>query len=367
MAQISDYLDWRGDVTMDFSPFNEVDNFIISKIGTPDFTGIIPSNSRAVTLTDAVNKYKAMYGDNGKYLGALASPNIGETIFRLPDVERFKNLRLSGFVKKISEAETEQFSALTIGLPDGRFYVSFRGTDDTVLAWKENFMMSVEESVAAQRDALEYLEWVAAQYNGRLIVGGHSKGGNLAVFAAASASKEIQDRITDVYNNDGPGLHSEFYESENYKRISGRIHTILPEHSLVGTLLTQDANAVIVKDSSHGIGAHDGFTWKVMRNEFIRAPKGLSRSSCSFDESMNKMMATMSVEERKAVIDEIFEIIGSTGSSTITDIVERRWHQAKTMAKTFKKSPETKKFVTTIVELMLKDYSVRLQNDVIKK
>lgn len=356
MGKISDYLDWRGDITMNFSPFNEVDNFIIAKIGTPDFTGIVPAGSKEISLYDAVEQYKAKYGDAGKYLGALASPNIGETVFRLPYIERFKDLKLSGFVRKHSEAETEQFSALTIALPDGRYYVSFRGTDDTVLAWKENFMMSVEESVAAQRDALEYLEWAAATYEGRFIVGGHSKGGNLAVYAAVCASPAIQERITDVYNNDGPGFRPEFYGNLGYARIHSRIHTILPRHSLVGTLLEQDSNLIIVNDSCRGMGAHDGFTWQVARNSFVRSSNGLSRSSCSFDESMNQMMDTMTIEERKAVIDEIFEIIGSTGSSTITDIVERRWHQAKTMAKTLKNSPEVKKFVTTVAELMVKDY-----------
>lgn len=360
MGKISDYLDWRGDITMNCSPFNEVDNFIISKIGTPDFTGIVPEDGSEISLYDAVGLYKDKYGDAGKYLGALASPNIGETIFRLPYIERFRDLKLSGFVKKHSEAETEQFSALTIGLPDGRYYVSFRGTDDTVLAWKENFMMSVEESVAAQRDALEYLEWAASVYSGRLIVGGHSKGGNLAVYAAVCASEDIQKRITDVYNNDGPGFREEFYNNPGYERIRDRIHTIIPRHSLVGTLLRQDDKVEVVNDSCRGMGAHDGFTWQVARNSFVRSSKGLSRSSLSFDESMNQMIATMTIEERQVVIDEIFDIIGSTGSSTITDIAEQRWHQAKTMAKTLKNSPEVKKFVATVAELMVKDYKGRL-------
>lgn len=361
MGIIRDYLDWRGDITMDYSPFNEVDNFIVAKIGTPDFTGIVPSSEQKISLSEAVGLYKSLYGDAGKYLGALASPNICETLFRLPTIERFKDLKLSGFAKVLCEEENEQFSALTIELPDGRYYVSFRGTDDTVLAWKENFMMSVEESVAAQRDALEYLEWAASNYPGKLIVGGHSKGGNLAVYAAVCTRPDIQNRITDVYNNDGPGFRPEFYENPGYARIRDRIHTILPRHSLVGTLLQQDENVTVVNDSCRGMGAHDGFTWQVSRNGFVRSANGLSRSSRSFDESMNTMMDNMSIEERKAVIGEIFDIIGSTGSSTITDIVDRRWHQAKTMAKTYKNSPEVKKFISTVAELLVKDYKLRLR------
>lgn len=360
MANIKDYLDWRGDITMEYSPFNEVDNYIVSKIGGPDYSGIVSESTEEILIGDAVAAYREKYGEAGKYLGALASPSIVETLFRLPETERFKKLRLTGFARKSSISETEQFSALTVILPDGRLYVSFRGTDDTILAWKENFMMSTEESVAAQRDAINYLEWVAANYEGRLIVGGHSKGGNLAVYAAAYASEEIQSRITDVYNNDGPGFMPEFYLNEGYLRIRDRIHTILPRHSLVGTLLTQDANAVIVKDACRGIKAHDGYTWEVMGTAFVRSANGLSRSSLSFDESMNTMVTNMSVEERKAVVDEIFDIIGSTGSSTVTDIMEHRWQQAKAMAKTFKNSPETRRFVATMAELLLKDYRARL-------
>lgn len=363
MANIQDYLDWRGDITMDFSPFNEVDNYIVSKIGGPDFSGIVPEDTGDILIGEAVATYRELYGDAGSYLGALASPNITKTLFRLPYCERFMSLKLSGYIRKTIESETEQFSALTIKLPDGRNYVSFRGTDDTILAWKENFLMSVEDSVAAQRDALEYLKWAAANYTGSFIVGGHSKGGNLAVYAAANASEEIQDRICDVYSNDGPGFLPEFYQNPGYKRIRDRIHTILPRHSLVGTLLSQDENAVVVNDSCRGIGAHDGYTWEVSRTGFVRSKKGLSRSSLSFDESMNTMIRNMNADERKAVIDEIFAIVESTGSSTVTDIVERRWHQAKTMAKTLKNSPEAKKFIASAAELLVKDYKARLRDD----
>lgn len=363
MATISDYLEWRGDVTMDYAPFNEVDNYIISKIGSPDFTGIVPADTTTIKIGDAVDLYNIKCGGAGSYLGALASPHIMEVIQMLPKTARFMDLRLSGFVKKCSEAETEQFSAITATLPDGRHYVAYRGTDDTVLAWKEDLMMSVEESVAAQRDALDYLTWVADNYEGELIVGGHSKGGNLAVYAASCARPDIQNRISAVFNNDGPGFRPQFYINSDYLKIAGRIYTFLPRHSLVGTLLQQVNDVIIVNDSCRGAGAHDGFTWEVRRCEFVRSPGGLSRSSRSFDEAMNGMIATMTIEERKNVIDEISEIIASTGSETITEIAEKKWRQALTMAKSFKNSPETRKFVTTIAELLVKDYRERLQID----
>lgn len=363
MATIRDYLDWRGDVTMDYSPFNEVDNYILAKIGSPDLTGIVPFDTREMSLATAVQLYEEAYGEEGRYLGALAAPGIMDTFFRLPSTERFKDLRLTGYIRIVDEAENEQFSALTIGMPDGRYYVSFRGTDDTILAWRENLMMSVEECVPAQRDAADYLVWAAEHYDGPLIVGGHSKGGNLAVYAAVNAPETVQDRIVAVYSNDGPGFNPDFYDNPGYQRIRDRIHTILPRHSLVGTLLQQDDNITVVNDSCRGIGAHDGYSWQVERNSFVRSPNGLSRSSRSFDESMNTMIANMSIEDRKAVIDEIFDIIATTGSSTISEITERRWRQAKTMAKTFKNSPEVKKFVVTMAELLVKDYKGRLQAD----
>ena len=172
MPNILDYLTWRGDVPFSVSPPNEVDNYIHCKIGTLDFTGIVPENELYVPLPQAVEAYFAAGG--AEKLGALSSPYIAPMVKRLPETVRFRVVMLTGFRQVHDEKKTEQFSALTLRLPGGRHYVTFRGTDDTIVGWKEDCLLTVMDEIPAQRDALDYLTWAASVYPGKLAVGGRS-------------------------------------------------------------------------------------------------------------------------------------------------------------------------------------------------
>ena len=297
MADIFDYLDFRSDLSFQVSPFNEVDNYIICKIGSYDFSGIVGEGPEPVPIKEALEKYYERYGEKGDYLGLLAARTVADVVKRLPETERFRDLRLSGYVSILDSEDTEQFSALTVTLPDGTNYVSFRGTDDTLLAWKENFLMSVEKEIPAQRDALNYLKRAAETYEGPLIVGGHSKGGNMSVFASSFAPEEVQDRIKAVYSNDGPGFYPEFIKEPGYLRIRPKLHVILPTTSIVGTLLTQDEGIEIVECDRLGVSSHDGFRWHVKGTSFVRSEK-LSRSSEAYENGMQAVLNEMSIEER---------------------------------------------------------------------
>lgn len=349
MAVITDYLAWRGDLSFENSPFNEVDNYIVAKLGTPDLSGIVPEDAREIPLSLALDLYETKYGKKGDYLGRLASPSIMPVIRDAAKSVRFRDLKLSGFRHKYAVEETEQFSALTVTLPDGRHYVSFRGTDDTLIAWKENMLMSVEGTVAAQKDALTYLNWAGEQYPGELIVGGHSKGGNLAVYASAMTLPETQERISAVYSNDGPGFMPGFMQSEGYLRIKPKIKLFLPQHSIVGTLLTQEEHFEIVRSVKPGLAAHDGFNWAVLGPRFERCEK-LSRSSRVFDESIDSMVEKMSVDERRVFIDDLFEVLGKTGAQTITDLTEQKLRSTLKLAGSLRKAPEVRKFITALIE-----------------
>lgn len=353
MAVIMDYLAWRGDLTFDKSPFNEVDNYIVAKIGTADLTGIVPEDAREVPFGLALDLYDAKYGKKADYLGALASASIMPVMREAAKSVRFRDIRLSGFTRKYVVEETEQFSALTVVLPDGRRYVSFRGTDDTLIAWKENLLMSVEKNVAAQKDALAYLEWAAGAYPGELIVGGHSKGGNLAVYAAAAAAPEIQERICKVYSNDGPGFMSDFLRSEGYLRIRPKIKLILPQHSIVGTLLTQDDNYEIVRSLKAGFAGHDGFNWTVLGPAFERCGE-FSKGSRVFDDSIDAMVEKMTVEDRRTFIEELFDTLEKSGAKTVTDITEQRLKNVLKLTNSLRKAPEVRKFIGALIEEMIR-------------
>lgn len=359
MYSVSDYIKWRGDLSFEVSPFNEIDNYIVSKIGTPDFNGIIPENNTFIPLTDAVNAYFEKNAENDKKIGALSSSRILPVLKMLPDTARFSNLMLGNYRDKLDIENNEQFSALTILFPNGTRYVSFRGTDDTLAAWKENFYMAVSDCVPAQKDALEYLSDPGVSGYGKLIVGGHSKGGNLAVYSSALADASVQDRIIDIYNNDGPGFRKEFYEYYGYKRISERIHTIVSQNSIVGTLLEQDKELTVVKSSGFGISAHDGFTWETGTTSFIRCDK-LSRVSESIDAAFENALASMTDDEKKDFIEELFASLTATGAVYISDFSEKKLRQAIEIAMSFKSDKKVHDFVSRVIEEMFKERKSRV-------
>ena len=356
MDTILDYLDWRGDVPFSVSPFNEVDNYIVAKIGCCNFDGIVPEGPEAVPLGEALEAYFAGPGKDG-WFGTLVSAFLGPILHRLPELPRFRDLTLRFYVRRALPELTEQFSALTVSLPDGTHYVSYRGTDDTLYAWKEDCMMALSGAVPAQRDAAEYLQTVAAALpTGALRIGGHSKGGNLAVYAAAQADKAVQERIRIIYNNDGPGFHEEFLATPGYLGIRDKVTTLLSQFSIVGTLLVQDkARCTVVRSNRFGIPAHDGFNWGVRGTAFLRS-SGLSRSSHAFDVTMEQVLADMTMDERREFIETLFRLLTASGAVTLADINERRVRKALSIGRSMAKEKTVSRFVVDVLEQMAKEY-----------
>ncbi len=178
------------------------------------------------------------------------------------------------FVSIIDEVAEIQFSAVTVELDDETVYIAYRGTDDTLVGWKEDLNMSFMDVVPAQAEALAYLEQVLHKHDYRKVyIGGHSKGGNLAVYAAVHVEDILQSSIVEVFNNDGPGFKDNILSKQQYMNISDRITTLVPQNSVVGLLLEHDETYQVVKSSqSSGIMQHDGFSWEVLGNDFIYLP-----------------------------------------------------------------------------------------------
>jgi hypothetical protein len=353
VANIFDYLDWRGDLTFGQSPLNEVDAYILCKLGCPDFTGIIPADG-AVTVTEAADRYFGAHGDGAINLGLFISPYVVPMIRRLPGTARFGTLRVGGFVNIVDPDRDEQFSALTVTLPDGTRVVTFRGTDDTIVAWKEDFLISVEDIIPAQKHAESYLAREAARGPGPLIVGGHSKGGNLAVYAALRAAPEVQDRILTVYNFDGPGFRQDLSRTPEYARIRQKLHTVVSQHAMVGMLLHHENDCTIVKSDQIGMAAHDGFRWEVLGTQFVRCPD-YSIGSKAFETAISDIAGRMDTEKRMAFIDELFSVLTSTGAVTLSDLTAHRLRQAAEIAQRMRKSPEVRSFIETLTALMVRE------------
>ena len=365
MANTLDYLSWRGDLNFAASPFSEIDSFIISQLSTPDYSGIVPSDGESVPLPEVVEKYFETHVDDVSTLGVLQSTYVLPMLRALPETPRFRDARLSFAVNRVRQENEEQFCAVTVELPDGSSCISFRGTDDTIIAWKEDFNLATRASVPAQKDAAEYVEKVASLRTGEIRICGHSKGGNLAVYSACSVNASLRNRISSTVSYDGPGFNASFLEGEGYLSMKDKITTVLSQNSLVGTLLETAGEPLIVKSDKAGPMAHDGFSWQVLGNSFVREP-ALSETSIFFKRVMAETLGSLETEEKQAFVDELFDTLLSTGAVTITDLTNFTPQQVLEMVKNLHDGKKIKSFGRAVAEHMLKDTAEKIKVPEIK-
>ncbi|MBQ9459465.1 MAG: DUF2974 domain-containing protein [Oscillospiraceae bacterium] len=357
MANILDYLVWREDVPITADGFNEVDNLVLAKLVHINYTNILPGpgEGEGIPLREAANAYFFIHGESGENMGVLVPGVVPELLRRAAASVRFGDMRVGAYEEILDEERQEQFAAFCAELADGSVYCAFRGTDDTLVGWKEDLNLGVLETIPSQTDALDYLTRIARQYPGRpLRVGGHSKGGNLAVYSAAYAPEEVQRRIVKVYNNDGPGFRSNLSELPEYLRVAERIQTIKPQSSIVGQMLEHSQEVTVVHSTGSGIGQHNGFTWEVYGREFVHLPD-FSRGGKRTEETFETVTAQLSIPQREAFVEALYEVLTGTGARTLSDLSEEKIKSAAGMLKTYRDLDEdTRKALSSSIMLLLK-------------
>lgn len=326
MANVFDYLLWRGDITLAQSPFNDVDSLILSVLSYVPFEGIVSPlfDRKGVTIAAAHSEFAAR---DQASLPIRADEDV-RLLAALASSARFSGMHLSGYTSKLSEARQEQFAALTIQTGDGFAYVSFRGTDRSLVGWKEDFNMSFMTPVPAQRDAVAYLESAACHVRGPFRVGGHSKGGNLAVYASAFCDRRIQKRIVGVYNNDGPGFDESVISTQGFQDIKERLSAFVPQSSIIGMLLEHTERYVIVHSSQKGIMQHDPYSWSILGRGFV-VMDTVSNSSLFIDKTLKQWIKSMEPSQRAQFINALYEILSATDIKDIatlpTNWFKRAW------------------------------------------
>ena len=237
---------------------------------------------------------------------------------------RYADLCVSLFANETAEIIEKQFCActFTVGAKDGAplAYLAFRGTDGTIAGWKEDFNMAFQYPVPAQVSAAEYLKKVASLWDGPILLTGHSKGGNLAVYAAMNAEDEIKDRVERIYSLDGPGFPEEVVKSFEYASVSDRIVKIVPDSSVVGMVFETPERCVVVKSDVDGIMQHFAFSWQMHGGEFAKA-EDVADSSVVFNKSLNGWLAGLSKEQREHAVDALFSVLEASGAGSISAIV----------------------------------------------
>lgn len=316
MADMFDYLVWRGDVPFSAMGPNPVDELILSTLVYIDFGAAVPHTPYSRTpLKDAA-------------LRVLADPDAPRKVRVDRDLEllaaaaataRFGQLSLTFYRDVFIPEEDTQFAAMTFCLDDGSAFLAFRGTDNTLVGWKEDFNMTFLDHIPAQRLAAEYIREFASISTAPLHVAGHSKGGNLAVYAAAMCGDKIQDRILNVRNLDGPGFMEHIIAHPGYQRILPKIHTYLPRSSIFGLLLEHGEPHTIIKARQLGLLQHDPYNWEVLGPGFI--PDEAAPDSIFLERTLKSWLEAMDMEERNEFFDALFGLLMTEGTIDVRDML----------------------------------------------
>lgn len=362
MGNIMDYISWRGDLSFEQSQFNEVDNLILACFSYVNLDGISAvTKQKGIGLKKLTKEFMKLH--------TMKELETDKSFIRLAPfmmMEMAKSVRFGKCVVRnyvndiVTEAE-QQFAAMEIVLEDGTSYVSFRGTDDTIIGWKEDFNLSTGV-VPAQKRAIEYLQKISEHTDGMLRVGGHSKGGNLAIYGSVMC-KSAHEKILEIYSNDGPGFSREFQELPETKEMMPKIIRIIPEYSIIGTLLEHEKEPVIVASSSKGLLQHDGFSWEVQGPALVRRDS-LNKTALRFIEILHKWIDGMDMEQKRLLIEDLFATLQASGYENLSEVQSGGLKSLAAMVKRVEKfAPESRGMMQELLTAICGGWLEQLQAD----
>lgn len=329
-------------------PLSPVDSLVLSQLAyneiAPLLKALEPSSPLLLHDTLRAEHFPAMFA------GIFEAEKSRALLFALSASPRFRDLELCRYVSEYDSAEGKQFSAMCIRIAPDLCYIAFRGTDDSLVGWKEDFSIAFKAPVPSQRRSAEYFSAVAAHEEGSFILGGHSKGGNLAVYAAMSVPPELQSRIVSVYDHDGPGFKEGVLDNDGYRRIKDRIQKTVPESSLVGMLLDgHDRYSVVGCRRMGGVMQHDPFTWEVSAGRF-RPVDDVTGSAKYINAAMRTWIAGLSDYDRERFIEKLFAILDAGKAETFSEITrEWRKNSAAIFAAMKDADPEMKGYLRQLI------------------
>ena len=313
MYGLNDYLDWQGDKDFDRLPFGDPDALCLSEVCYLKLP-LACKTAEGLTLAEASAALPMAENTTRPLDCARVS-----LLQRMAACPRFAPLRICLYVDITDAGQQIQFSALCCDLPDGRRAVCYRGTDATLVGWRENFAMSYG-TVPAQLTAAAYLAAISRFRGAELLLMGHSKGGNLACYAAATAEEPIRRRIRRIWSFDGPGLSDEVRASEGGRRIQPLLQAFIPQASVIGLLMGQPERYTVVVSSAFGLAQHDAFTWGLLPPNIFETAPETTFSSQVVDRSLHEFLRHASPEQRRQFVDAVFRVLESTGATTTAEM-----------------------------------------------
>lgn len=331
MATINGYLDYNKNRSFKDFAFNEADILCLNELGYFCFEELDASIdfSKDVNLHEVLMPY--VTGEKPFNHSFLVTEERVKLLQKVVASKRFVNLNLSDYVNDVDAEYERQFSAMVFTLPEiNHHQLVFRGTDDTIIGWKEDFKLTYVQEIPAHRAAVAYLEAYFEKYAGKVTVSGHSKGGNLALYAVAHVNDLLREQIEKVYMLDAPGLQEKGLESDGYKAIRERVTVIRPEESIVGIMLYNDIEPIVVKSNASGIMQHAVTSWQFNEEtgELILAERQTDLSQ-NLEKTFKQWMKELSSQELKILFDILFDTLMSSGIHSINDVTIDREFGAK--------------------------------------
>ncbi len=327
-------------------PFNEVDSLILSWLSYINW----PLDSED---SGSMQKYPITKMFQAEHFGTmfekiLDKPNTKLLLTSVVASPRFRDIQLQHYEMNTDPAHEEQFAAVTFNIDENLSYVAFRGTDSTFVGWKEDLNMAFQCPVPAQESAKKYLAKVCASTDSKIIVGGHSKGGNLAVYAAAY-NAPYEEQILKIYSHDGPGFLREVIESEAFRSIQKKVDKTVPQSSVVGMLLEQHGEYSVVESTGKGFWQHNPFTWCVENGSLHHLPS-LTKEAEFMDQTVSAWLATISKEERERFVDGVYMLASDLEADNFLDFGQELQTNIPKVMNTFSDfDRDTQKFMLSTV------------------
>lgn len=351
-GNVLEYLDWRGDLSFAASGFCEVDNLIFSMLSFVDFTGIVPTDGLAgpVRLDRCYEMFHEKYPEGQAY-GAIIPDENNDLFRKAARSARFREVYVACYRNEVDEAAGKQFAAVTFLLPDKSLFIAFRGTDDTLVGWREDFQLSFTCPVPSQQRAVDYVEDMCRLYTGPVRLGGHSKGGNLSAYAAAFSPKAVRDRLLIAYSNDGPGFTEDVIDSAEYREMVERIVVLMPQSSIVGMLLEHNGPYRVIQSTQSTLLQHDPYSWQIIGREFVTLPD-FSPEGKRNAARIKGWVRSMKPEDRRKFTDLFFRVLEAGNAHTVSDLTEDAMKTITAALRTWREfTPEERSAMQTFLKL----------------
>ncbi|MDO5027411.1 MAG: DUF2974 domain-containing protein [Tissierellia bacterium] len=320
MDNILEYIKKYGDLDFNTKAFNGVDSLVLSQLAYSDLKIMSDLKAAPFTIEDL--------GHDEDLARRMASitwlPNEDYKLIKsMSQSKRYKDLVINDFYQSKDYSKEGQFTAFTLAIKQGERVLVFRGTDASFEGWAESLALSFDNDLPAQISAKKYLEMIADKYDEDILMTGHSKGGNLIVYAASLVDKSIQDRIKKIYNLDGPGFLPEFYQREDYSSIEEKILVFMPKRSFVGMLLLGLGQQHVIECKGIFLDQHSPFNW-MTEDGIFKELESLEAISTITNKAMDKWLQKIDKKDRKEIIKLLFKVLGQTGASDFNEILHSK-------------------------------------------